>query len=141
MSEFDLMSLSDLAQQTMERSDKLRITSLRLHGREEADGNGEIRRIPGVKITYEEAIDEALLAIAEPYLNEGKRPPAEDIRAAMARKRVKQLHPDLYDEYHILEATMRRLERWLRDARSATMARQSVLKTERELAGKPGGYQ
>jgi glutathione S-transferase len=118
----------------MAHADKLRTISQRFHGYEDPE-TGE--KVAGVKLRYEEALDEALDALVAPFEAEGKRPPAEDVRAARARQRVKRTEPDLYDEYHALEATMRRIERWLRDSRSAIMARQSVLKTERELAGKP----
>lgn len=143
MSANDVIDLNELASRTMSATDKLRLVSMRLHGHEDVDkATGEVTRTQGVKIEFEEKLDEELLAIAEPFIDAGKRPPAEDIRTAQARKRVKEKYPDLWDEVHILEATMRRLERWLRDARSATMARQSVLKTERELASQGrGSYQ
>ncbi len=135
MSGHDVIDLNQLGLDVMNANDKLRLVSRRFHGYEE---DGE--RFPGIKVVYEEAIDEALNAIVLSYEEEGKRPPAEDIRAARARMRVKRENPDLHDDYFILGATIKRIERWLQNARSATMARQSVLKTERELAGKPGGY-
>ena len=134
MTGHDVIDLDELATRTMTYTDQLRTCSLRFNGYEAKTGE----KVPGVKLRYEEALDDALDAIVEPFEAEGKRPPAEDIRAARARKRVKREHPDLYDEYHALEATMRRIERWLRDSRHAIMARQSVLKTERELTNHYG---
>jgi len=130
----DVIDLDELASRTMEQADALRLLSQRFHGHETKSGV----KVAGIKLQYEEALDDALDAIVEPFEAEGKRPPAEDVRAARARKRVKREHPDLYDEYHALDATIRRIERWLRDSRSAVMARQSVLKTERELSGHYG---
>jgi len=138
MSGHDVIDLNELGARTLKYADQLRTVSQRFHGYEHPE-TGE--KVPGVKLRYEQAIDQDLVSIASPYLDQGKRPPAEDIREALARRKVKQESADLYDEYHALEATHRRIERWLRDSRSAVMARQSVLKTERELAGKPGGYQ
>jgi hypothetical protein len=133
----DVIDLDELALETMRYADQLRQTSHRLHGFEKS---GE--RHPGVRQLYEEALDDALDAIVSHYEEEEKRPPAEDIRAARARKRLRREQPDLVDEYNILVAQERRIERWLRSAESATRARQSVLKTERELAGNPpeGSY-
>jgi hypothetical protein len=131
LSGHDIIDLDELAARTMTYTDQLRTLSQRFHGYEH---QGE--KFAGVKLRFEEAFDEALDDIATHYEDQGKRAPAEDIRAARARKRVKREHPDLYDEYHVLDATIHRLERWLRDSRHAIMARQSVLKSERELAGR-----
>jgi hypothetical protein len=128
----DVIDLDALATQSIRYANQLRVLSHRFNGYEDPNSG---QKFLGIKLAYEEAIDDALDAIAESYEAQGKRPPAEDVRAARARKTVKRERPDLYDEYHVLDASMRRIERWLRDARSAIMARQSVLKTERELAG------
>lgn len=133
MSEFDVLDLNQIAVRQIQHADKLRTVSQRFHGYEDPE-TGE--KHAGVKLQFEEALNEALLAIAEPYLDDGKRPPAEDIRKAMALRRVKAKLPDLYDEYHALEATISRITRWLGDARNASITRQSVVKTERELAGR-----
>lgn len=138
MSGHDVIDLNELASRTMAHADKLRTLSQRFHGYEDPETR---EKVAGVKLQYEEALDSALLSIFEAYEKDGKRPPAEDIRAARARDMVKRNAADLYDEFHALDASIRRIERWLRDSRSAIMARQSVLKTERELAGRPGGYQ
>lgn len=138
MSGTDVVDLNELARRQMAHADKLRTVSQRFHGYEDPD-TGE--KHLGIKLQFEEALDDALDEIVASYEAEGKRAPAEDVRAARARKKVKREQPDLYDEYHVLEGTHRRIERWLRDSRSAIMARQSVLKTERELAGRPGGYE
>ena len=131
MSDPDSLNLDQLASRTMRHADQLREVSRRFHGYEDPDTK---QKFTGVKLRFEEALDDALDALVTPYEAEGKRPPAEDIRAARARQSVKRKHPDLYDEYHVLDATMRRIQRWLRDADSAIRARQSVLKTEREMA-------
>lgn len=132
MSGHDVIDLDELASRTLSHADKLRTLSQRFNGYEDPE-TGE--KVPGVKLRYDEAIDDALDAIAQSYEDREKRPPAEDIRGARARKRVKREQPDLYDEYQALDATIRRIERWLGDSKSAIYARQSVLKTERELAG------
>lgn len=135
MSGHDALDLNELATRTMTHADKLRTLSQRFHGYEDPQ---TLDKVAGVKLRYEEALDDALDHIVEQYEGQGKRAPAEDVRAARARKLVKASEPDLYDEYHALDATIRRIERWLRDSRSAIMARQSVLKSERELAGHYG---
>jgi hypothetical protein len=135
MSSQDVVDLNDLASRTMTHADKLRTVSQRFNGYEDPE-TGE--KVAGVKLRYEEALDDALDEIVKHYEREGKRAPAEDIRAARARKLVKASEPDLYAEFHALSATKTRIERWLRDTDSAIRARQSVLKAERELAGHYG---
>lgn len=133
MSDPDSLDLDALAARTIKYADQLRDVSRRFHGYEHPTTG---QKFAGVKLQYEEALDSALDAIVTPFEAEGKRPPAEDIRAARARQRVKREHPSLYDEFHALDATIRRIQRWLRDADSAIRAKQSVLKTEREMAGR-----
>jgi hypothetical protein len=134
----DIIDLDELAARLMYYADSLRTVSLRFDGYQDTDND---RMVPGVKLRYEEAIDEALDAIVKPYEAEGKRPPAEDVRAARARRQVKRVDPDLYDEYHALAATIPRIQRWISSARVAITARQSVLKTERELASQPPSFE
>lgn len=136
MSGTDLVELRAVRQRHAKNADDLRKVSKRLHGYE-VDGE----KFMGVKLQYEEALDEALLRIVDKYEAEGKRPPAEDIRNARARQMVKTEQPDLYDEFHMLDALHNRIKRWLGDTRSTIMAGQTIIKTERELAGQPGGYE
>lgn len=135
MSGTDVVDLDDLATRTMKHADALRTASQRFHGYEDPQ-TGE--KVAGVKLRFEEALDEARIAIVTEAEESGKRAPAEKTLDSHTRKRVKREHPDLYDEYHALDATVRRIKRWLSDADSAIRARQSVLKTERELVGHYG---
>ena len=132
MSDHDSLNLDELASRTMKYADQLREVSRHFFGYEDREGN----KYAGINLQFAEAIDEALDEIVSKYEAEGKRPPAEDIRAARARQMVKRRHPELYEEYHTLDSTIRRIKRWLSDADKAIRARQSVLKTEREMAGR-----
>lgn len=129
----DIIELDDLAKRTVDYSDQLRDVSKRFYGYEDRRSG---KKYPGVKLAYEEALDKALTDIYGEYEDQGKRAPGEDVRKARARMRVKREQPDLADEYFILEATIGRIQRWLSDTKSAIWARQSVLKTEREMAGR-----
>lgn len=133
----DIIDLDQLAARQLAEADMLATLNRRFSGYLDPE-TGE--RYAGIRLEYEEALDAAVDGIATSYEAQGKRPPAEDIRAARARATVKRLQPDLYDEFHALAATIRRLERWLQDARNAAITRQSVLKTERELSGHPAAY-
>lgn len=129
-------NLNQLASAVVKRTNQLHTLSERFHGREETnEETGEITRHPGVKLLYEEALAEELLEVVKPFMDEGKRPPAEDIRTALARQHLKLRKPDLYEEYFILDGMIRRIERHLRNYSEAIRARQSVAKSERELAG------
>ncbi len=127
----DLIDLNQLASQQMKWANELKTLSRKFDGYVDPD-SGEMYM--GVRLQYEEAVDAALIEIANAAEAGEKRPPAEDIRKARARAMVKRENPDLYTEFHLLEATIERMKRWLMDARNASITRQSVLKTERELS-------
>lgn len=74
---------------------------------------------------WEDAKDIALLEIVEQYANEGKKLPGEDVRLALARKRIGF---QVYRDYIKAKALVKGLENHSRRLEKAVTARQSTLK-------------
>jgi len=93
------------------------------------DENGEW--IEGVGPRYEQALDDELIRIEEVAFARDKRPPATDIRQAMARRKVREEHPELHAEHMQLSATIEATQKWISNRKAAMNAKQSVLRGER----------
>lgn len=78
---------------------------------------------------YEEQLDEALLAIVEEYQDLGKRLPGEDVRLALARKRIDF---SIYSTFRKAKRRVEGLNLHSRKLETAISARQSTLKGLRE---------
>lgn len=76
---------------------------------------------------YEDKLDEALLQIVEDY--EGRRLPGEDVRLAMARRRMDF---DIYVRFRKAKRRVEGIEKHCRKLETAVSARQSTLKGLRE---------
>ena len=86
---------------------------------------GEVKKL-GVGLRFDSAIREELAGIYERAIANGERPPAEDIRQAMADKAVQTKHPDLWAEFHNTKARIESLKSWLTNQRAAISADQSL---------------
>jgi hypothetical protein len=75
------------------------------------DDNGEI--VNGIGLEYKVAVDEEVVAIFELALAEDRKPPAQDVRAAMAERAVRVKRPDLWAEYHATSARIEALKSWI----------------------------
>lgn len=82
---------------------------------------------------YEEKLDEALLLVVEEH--EGKRLPGEDVRLALARKKMDF---EVYVRYRKAKRLVEGLRLHSRKLESAVGARQSTLKSLREGSGLEG---
>lgn len=78
---------------------------------------------------WEDAKDIALLEIVEEYEDQGKRLPGEDVRLALARKRIGF---QIYRDWIKSKALVKGLENHSRKMERALSARQSTLKAIRE---------
>lgn len=92
------------------------------------EATGEI--VFGVGLQLERAIDAELVEIYEKAVTAGNRPPAEDIRKAMARRLVEKQYPQLWVEYHGMKARIEALSSWISNAKAAINANQSIRKGE-----------
>jgi len=92
---------------------------------------GDIRAL-GVGLRFDIARKEELAFIYENAIENDRRPPAEDIRAAMAERAVRAKQPALWAEYHNTHTRISALKSWIGNQKSAISAGQTVLKAERE---------
>lgn len=87
---------------------------------------------------YQVKIEEYLLKIYDEYKGEG-RPPAEDLRRAMAHSRMKGPgEKKLYGDHLMAKARVAGIKAYMDGLKAATSARQSMLKqiqVEASLAG------
>lgn len=92
------------------------------------DEDGQL--VQGTKLRFEVAIDEELLRIHTEAMGEGKRVPAEDLRAAMARLGVRTKHPELVAEYEAQRTHIEALKLHLSNARQVISGYQSLRRGE-----------
>lgn len=92
------------------------------------DDNGEL--VMGVGLQFDIAVKEELAVIYTTALENDRRPPAEDIRAAMAERAVRTKKPDLWMGYHHTKARIDALKGWISNQKSSISANQSLLRGE-----------
>lgn len=90
--------------------------------------NPETRQVEalGVGLRFDIALREELSRIYEQHVEQGKRPPAEDIRQAIADKAVQTKDPSLWAEFHSQKAEIEGLRLWLSNEKAAISANQSL---------------
>lgn len=86
----------------------------------------------GLGLAFDVALKEAITDIYTEAIEQNRRPPAEDIRAAMAFKRIRRNQPKLWIDYHGRKARIEALKMWISNQKAAISANQSVLRGERE---------
>lgn len=96
-----------------------------------SNGDGEVQL--GVGARYAIALENELVAIWEESEAQDKRPPAEDIRTALAKRRLRQKDPTLVAEYGRITTEMKALQRWISDNKAVVSAKQSVLNGARAI--------
>lgn len=133
MSVDDIIDVNELSTRILNHANKLADVSRRFNGYEDPQTK---EKFNGVKLEFEEAVEDEVDRLSQQYEDAEKRAPAKEILYIRARKAVKKANPDLYSEYFILAATKERIERWISDGKSALWGRKEVLRTERELAGR-----
>lgn len=89
---------------------------------------GEI--LNGIGLEYKVAIDEEVIAIYELALADGRKAPAQDVRAAMAERAVRVKRPDLWAEYHHTDARINALKSFISNLKATISANQSLRKGE-----------
>ncbi len=94
----------------------------------------EMKRFEGPDGTgtrYAIAVSSKLLEIYDQAVEAEKRPPAEDIRTAMAEKSVREEQPDLYKQWREAATEIEATRIWISAVKQSISARQSVLRGER----------
>lgn len=91
---------------------------------------GEI--VNGLALQFKIAVDEEVIAIYEMALGSDRKPPATDVRAAMAERAVRVKHPELWAKYNAMDARINALKVWIVNMKATVSANQSVMRAERE---------
>lgn len=116
-----LRQLNIAAQAVFRASNRLKSLSEELDGKD-----GEL----GVGTRYDIAIEDALVEI---YGEAEGRPPAEDVRTAMAKARVRAKHPELDADYRRLTTEIKAARIWISNQKAVLSAKQSVLNGARAI--------
>ena len=95
-----------------------------------------IKSHSAAEISYEAEKEKALIEIHNAAKEKGEREPAQDLRAAMAHRKI---DARIYGEYLLTKASADALRARLRALEASTSARQSLLATMREEARIPVG--
>lgn len=90
--------------------------------------DGEIQ--VGVGLQFDTQVREEKIAIYQAAIAAEQRPPAEDLREAMALKAVEQKHPKLWVDYHGMKAQIDALKMWVSNEKQTISANQSLRKAE-----------
>lgn len=93
--------------------------------------NGEVKDL-GIGLQFDVAVKDELAAIYEQAIEESRRPPAEDLREAMAHRAVQTKKPSLWASYHTTKARIDALKLWISNQKASISANQSILRGERE---------
>jgi hypothetical protein len=121
--------LEDTAQRVKKAADRLYRLTVEVHGGIDQE-TGEV--IQGVDSKWQDAYDAEIIAIESEAIANAVRPPAADIRQALARQRARDKNPTLYADYLRLTAEVEALQRWIATNKSVVSALQSVLRGERD---------
>lgn len=97
-------------------------------GEASVDDDGQL--VQGVKLQFEVAIGEELAHLYQQSMEDGKRPPAEDLRAALAEKAVRVKSPQLWADYHATKSRIEALKLWLSNQRQVISGYQSLRRGE-----------
>jgi len=89
-----------------------------------------VTRFGDTKIRYETAIGEELLRIYEEAVQDGRRVPPTDLRAALAEKAVRTKSPDLFALYSEQKTQIEALKLWLSNQRQVISGYQSLRRGE-----------
>jgi hypothetical protein len=90
--------------------------------------DGEIKE--GLRLRYEVAVQDELAALYTIALSDGRKPPAEDIRTALAERAVRTKHPQLYADYNACRTRIEALKLWLSNQRAVISGYQSLRRGE-----------
>ena len=121
--------LRETAEGVSKASSRLYRETIELYGGID-DATGEV--VEGVEARWQAAYDAEIIRIEEEALAADRRTPASDIRAARARLRIRERHPDLYAEHLYRTSTVEALGKWIAARKSVISALQSVLRGERD---------
>lgn len=97
-------------------------------GEASVDEDGQITE--GVKLKYEIAIKDEIAHLYTSAMEEGRKAPPEDVRAALAERAVRAKQPTLWAEYNALKTRIEALKIWLSNQRQVISGYQSLRRAE-----------
>jgi DNA-binding transcriptional regulator YiaG len=83
-----------------------------------------IQKLSGLEMQYEQAVQEQLVTLHHESKESGERLPAEDIRRALAHRKVSR---EVYGAYLASRAEVDALRAWCRATEASLSAKQSLL--------------
>lgn len=92
---------------------------------------GDVKEL-GIGLRFDIAVKDELAFIYKDAIENERRPPAEDIREALAHRAVQTKQPALWAEFYNTKARIDALRSWISNTKAAIGAAQSILKGERE---------
>jgi len=109
-------------------STELSELSQKFHEAHLVESTGEIEM--GIGLRFDVAIKEEIATIYELAVEQGKRQPPADVRAAQAERAVRVKKPELWAEFHATKARIDALKSWIVNQKSTISANQSIRKGE-----------
>lgn len=89
---------------------------------------GELKM--GIGLEYETKLGDEKAHLYQSAIEEEKRPPPADIRAAVAEKAIQVKYPALWAEYHTTVTRIKALQAWISNQKAIISANQSIRKGE-----------
>lgn len=83
-----------------------------------------------VKLSWDVAVEEELIRIYEEAIERGERPPAEDIRSALAFGAARKKHPELHMDYEAKQNRITALKSWVSSQKAVISGYQSLRRAE-----------
>jgi hypothetical protein len=87
---------------------------------------------PGLDTLWHDEVHRQLERIIEEHEDAEKRLPVKDLLMMRAERRARDAKPDLWADWKAANSTVERLREWARLKGKGIMARQSILKGERQ---------
>jgi hypothetical protein len=125
-------ALDDASKGVQAASTELSKLSQEFHEARVDPQSGELGEL-GTGLLFDIAIKDEIATIYSDAIQADppRRPPAEDIREAMAHRAVQTKKPELWASYHTTKARIDALKTWISNQKSAISANQSILRGER----------
>lgn len=133
---YEMRSASEVMEALDKASNGVQKASTRLmrlsQGFHEAKVGNDGQIVMGTGVQFEMALRDELAFIYEDAIENSRRPPAEDIREAMAHRAVQTKKPELWATYHAEKSEIDALKVWISNQKSVISACQTLVKGERE---------
>lgn len=83
-----------------------------------------------IKLSWDVAVEKELIRIYEEAIERGAKPPAEDIRSALALRAAREKHPELHIDYEAKTNRITALKLWISSQKQVISGYQSLRRGE-----------